>query len=215
MALIVHSMGAYASYPNDRIEWRRADYDLNKLVKSLKGDPVKGYAQLRDAERVLRRITDSDRQPALAYFSAWAAKRLRSLNLGRVVLVPVPSSDCTSYRHVGPPYEMAAAIQSRMGRSAKVERWLRFAEEMTPSHKGGTRSVETLVQALKVAASHVKRSRVVLVDDVKTTGAHLKASAKRLRELDILVETAIVGATTVWDRHPTPFDIEPEDLGDD
>lgn len=212
MALIVHALGAYASYPSDRIPWRSADYEMNKLVKSLKGETVKGYAQLRDVDRNLVRITDADPGPALQYFSAWAAKRLKSLGIARFVLVPVPSSSCASYRDVGAPYRMACAIQERMGRGVKVERWLRFVEKMTPSHDGGTRNVGVLADTMRVSAATVKGSQIVLVDDVKTTGAHCKAAAQRLRSHGMIVEKVIVAATTVWQQHPTPFDLSPEDI---
>ena len=119
------------------------------------------------------------------------------------------------YRDKGAPFEMACAIQERMGKRVSVERWLRFAERMTPSHDGGTRSVAVLTQAMKVSAASVKGSRVVLIDDVKTTGAHCKASALRLRAHDIEVETAIVAATTVWAQVADPFRMEPEDIDAD
>lgn len=215
MALVVHAMGAYASYSSSEIEWRRDDYDINKLVKSLKGEQVKGYAKLRGADRVLRHITNGDRDPALQYFAAWAERLLGSLDLGRIVLVPIPSSSCTSYRHGGAPFDMANAIQARMGRQVKVERWLRFVEEMTPSHDGGTRSVDVLMDAMRVARAEMSGAQVVLVDDVKTTGAHCKASARKLRAFGANVEMAVVAASTVWARHPHPFNVASEDIEED
>lgn len=214
MALIVHSLGAYATYPNERIEWRRADYDLNKLVKSLKGEHVKGFANLYDADKVLRYISNADRQPALDYFAAWAAKRLRLLDAGRVALVPVPCSRCTSYRDGSAPYDMAITTRQRIGRQVKVVRLLRFEEARTPSHKGGTRDAVVLERALKVLKDRpdMSGSRVVLLDDVMTTGSHIRACAAKLRSFDIEVDIAIVGARTVQSRHPTPFSIQPIDL---
>lgn len=212
MALVVHSLGAYASYPDSRIPWRRSDYDINKLVKSLKGEPLKGYANLRDVDRVMRRIVPDDRDPALQYFAAWAARRLATLNIGRFVLVPVPSSSSISYNSRGAPFDMACAIQQRMGRGVKVERWLRFAEKMIPSHDGGSRDVRVLAASMKVAAACEHGIRVVLVDDVKTTGSHCKASAQRLRACDMNVETVVVAATTVWEQQRNPFLMDPEDL---
>lgn len=155
---------------------------------------------------------------SLQFFSTPAlttAKRLAALDLGRIVLVPVPSSSCTSYRLGGAPFDMANAAQARMGRLVKVERWLRFAEKMTPSHDGGTRSVSVLMDGMRVAQADRTGAHVVLVDDVKTTGAHCKACAKKLRAHGTSVEIAIVAASTVWDRHPSPFKLEPEDIEED
>ena len=212
MALVVHALGAYASYPIDRIGWRRSDFDVNKLVKSLKGEPVKGYSHLRDVNNKIHRIAEGDNTPALLYFSAWAARRLLSLKLGRIALVPVPSSSCTSYRSDTTPCAMARAIQERLGRTASVQQWLRFVEKMPKSHEGGTRRVEVLEKQLRVSSKMAAPATVVLIDDVKTTGAHMKACARKLREFGAVADVAVVAASTVWDQVPDPWSLDPDDL---
>lgn len=212
MTLIVHALGAYASYGVETCAWRRGDYDINKLVKSLKGDAFPGYADLRDVRGNWHRIEVRDRTPAFAYFSAWAAKRLRTLDLGPFCLVPVPSSQSISYTSDSTPMRMARETQQRLGDPAQVRSWLRFTESMTKSRNGGTRNFDVLFDKLRVSRAAQDGARAVLVDDVKTTGAHLRACAARLREYGVRVDTVVVAAATVWDQVPNPLSVAPVDL---
>jgi hypothetical protein len=211
MTLVVHAYGAYASYANADIPWRQDDYNVNKLVKALKGKEFKGHADIRGADGRSRRITHQNPQAALLLFSMWAATRLRDQQLHRVVLVPVPSSSCTVFGQPTAPMQMATSVQALLGRPCRVEPWLRFQQVMTKSSEGGTRNPVTLRQAL-VASDDVAACEVVLVDDVKTTGAHLKACARVLREHGASVSTALVAAATVWAPAPRPWVIDPEDI---
>lgn len=212
MTLIVHTLGAYASYSYDEHEWRREDYDINKFVKSLKGENFTGYANMRDVNGINRRIIDSDPSAALAYFAAWGAQLINDMAAGGIVLVPVPSSQCVSHEAVSTPYTMANALQAIVGNHVRVERWLCFAQSMTPSHAGGTRDSNTLASAMRVAPASRGESHVILVDDVMTTGGHLKACASVLRDRGVCVDAAIVAARTVWAPHETPLQIAVEDL---
>lgn len=209
MTLIVHAMGTYASYTEP--PWRQADYNINKLVKSLKSEHFGGYAKMRDTDRSWKQITAEDDTAAYALFSHWAQQRLRTLNLERFILVPVPSSTCITYDAVTTPSRMAHSIQFGLGATSSVEHWLRFCEVMPRSHAGGTRNPLLLEEKLRVSP-RATAAHVVLVDDVKTTGGHLKACAHRLREIGATVEYAVVAASTVWEQHPTPLDVPPEDL---
>ncbi len=212
MTLIVHALGAYASYSYDDHEWRREDYDINKLVKSLKGENFNGYANMRDANGIMRRIIESDPSAALAYFAAWGAQIISDMTARDIVLVPVPSSQCVSHAAVSTPYAMANALQAIVGNRVRVERWLCFAQPMTPSHAGGTRDSNILASAMRAAPTCRGDSRVILVDDVMTTGGHLKACASVLRARGVSVDAAIVAARTVWAPHETPLQIAVDDL---
>lgn len=211
MPLIVHSMGAYASYSFEETDWRQSDHNVHKLVKSLKGEPFKGYADIRGADNRIRRVVPGSSKPAYTLFGLWAAARLTKLQIEEFVLVPVPSSTCTSYSARTTPSNMADSIERAFEAGTAVRNWLRFDEKMPPSHKGGTRSQIFLERSLRVSAKFRPR-RIVLVDDVKTTGSHLRACANVLRENGADVPFAIVAASTVWSRHPSPFRVDPEDI---
>jgi hypothetical protein len=212
MALIVHSMVAYPVYPSQEIAWRQPDYNANKLVKSLKGDQINGFAVIRDVTGTYVRITSQSSEPAYRLFSNWGARRLTELSLGPVVLVPVPSSTCTAFDMVTTPVKMARALRQAMPHGqAAVGQWLRFQEAMQSSRTGGTRNRDVLRDNLRLSEAFAA-SRVVLIDDVKTTGAHALACADVLRAAGATVEVLICAGTTVWSQHDSPFDLAPEDL---
>ena len=76
---------------------------------------------------------------------------------------------------------------------------LRWKTIMTPSSQGGTRDPQELYDNLVVTKEPPKGS-LVLIDDVRTTGAHLLAAAGRLAEKGARVPLAVCAARTVWNQ---------------
>ena len=54
----------------------------------------------------------------------------------------------------------------------------------------------------------------MLIDDVRTTGAHLLAAAARLTEKGARVPLAVCAARTVWDQDQEPFSTVEEEFED-
>jgi len=94
---------------------------------------------------------------------------------------------------------------------ATVEPWLCFAEPQPRSHEGVGRNQAVLRTALRCFERFLT-GRVILIDDVKTTGAHMLACAETLRERGAEVSTALVAGKTVWSQVENPYVVEPEDL---
>jgi hypothetical protein len=211
MTLVVHAWGAYASYV-DR-PWRQEDYSVNKVVKVLKGKPINGHANVRDADGQWRLIQNGSRPNALAIFTAWARSKVPNPIALPFVLVPVPCSECVTFDAPSTPVAMADVLAARIGAGSSVGRWLRFEHPMPKSHEGGSRRQSVLEAALVFDGRSVTAgTTVVLVDDVKTTGSHLRACARVLRGAGCNVHTVLTAAATVWEPVANPFDVPPVDL---
>jgi hypothetical protein len=213
MTLIVHALSAYASYKRDEIDWRDIDYDINKFIKALKRKEFKGGGGLTDAHGTRLLFSQANPDNALTIFGCWGARRLRQLNLGDVTLVPVPSSKSVEFGTECAPLRMARALHAICSKdNVSIEPWLRFREVLpSASSDGGTRNT-ALLQAALVGSPAIANRRVVLIDDVKTTGNHLRACAAVLRNAGAEVHAALVAASTTWTQHPRPLRLDPEDL---
>jgi len=136
-------------------------------------------------------------QEAIDWFGCLGALVLESRRLERPLqLVPVPNSTCTVAQQQPPStLLLAEAIASATTAGAEVSDCLRWARPQAPSHLGGTRDRTRLFRDL-VLVSNPRRGKVVLIDDVVTTGAHLETAAARLQREGFECHDAICVART-------------------
>jgi hypothetical protein len=210
VTLWVYAVGAYRAEIST--DWRDRDYFIRNFVKSLKGEPFKGYSNFTIDGKV-HQISANDDKPAYLLWSNLAGARIRdTLKLGKVMLVPVPSSAQTKFVQDTCPFRMANSIAARIPKVAVVGNFLRHKTKQPKAHsEGGTRDPDKIKTTLSCNATDRSRP-VVLVDDVMTTGGRLKACAQVLRDHGVTVEHAVVAGRTVWEVIPNPFKVAPEDI---
>lgn len=161
--------------------WHGRDYDAHDFIHALKGRQLNGYAQIPVSGKS-KRLDNTNLDKAIDWFGVMVADYLEEEGIRNPPsLVPVPNSD--SVVNAGSPRtaRLARAIAKRLTRTSQVADVLRFERKMpSANQQGGTRDPEELYKRL-VVTGDISRSPYVLVDDVLTSGGHLKACAARLR----------------------------------
>jgi hypothetical protein len=210
MALRVISFATYLT--NVDVVWRGEDYDALKFVKAIKGKPINKYAYV-PVGKAKRLLQERNADDAIGWFGEMAMAPTMDLRIPHpLILVPIPNSSCTNTNGKVPrTTRLAKALAVQLGQ----EVWdrLRWKTIMTPSSQGGTRDPQELYDNLVVTKEPPKGS-LVLIDDVRTTGAHLLAAAARLVEKGARVPLAVCAARTVWNQDEEPFSILDEQLED-
>ncbi len=176
---------------------RQVDWDTQTLCSVIKNRVYGGYADIKLPDGTSSRITTTNRAPAVRWFGQRAANFLKQVDLAndKVSLVPIPSKSVL----VGSPTAdcVAMELSSALAKSLTGLGWknvsvvdaLRWKIPLQKSHEGGTRSQFELYEALEVVSD--VEGYPILVDDVLTSGAHLKASAGRLADRDVSLLAAI------------------------
>jgi hypothetical protein len=175
----VHFMTAYlAGHYDSNDALYEPHMSTLAFVKTIKHDRVKSRRRLLGLEMTLE-----NRENVLDLFGAWAALTLTDM-IGNFCLVPIPGSkvDVTvpqGQQDVGgrsrPPLDMARAICSALEGRAHISDILRFKTSHAAVH-GGQRLSAGELSGQYVCLSPPGPGTVVFVDDVYTTGAHLKAA---------------------------------------
>ena len=167
----------FSTYRTTCGDWTSADHDARDFVRALKGQQIREYSGLKLRGRFLR-FDNGNRDDVVRWFGQLVADYLRRYGpKPPFTIVPVPSS-VADVTFIGcfPTLAMAHAIRIQLGAGVTVSDALRFIRPMVPSREGGIRNVQELAAHLRLVED-VDSHRVVLVDDVFVTGAHLRAAA--------------------------------------
>ena len=163
--------------------WRETDFKVHNLVEAVRNEPVQGDDEIH---------TTGGKSSALQFASQFLVKAMRNVGYDKATIIPVPSSthvtpegDFTSLR-----IARAVAEQDSAFTCAPV---LYFAKPVPQSAVGGRRTATAIRVNLRSEGLGAL-GRVVLLDDISTTGAHLKAAAAYLSDKGIKVEDAFVVA---------------------
>lgn len=203
----LHAQCYYPSYSN----YESSDYPPNKFVKCLKGAPVNGYTNVTDVDGFSREISGANRNTAFYVFAKWALRQLQAIGIPNISLVPIPSSSHVDPAAMFTARKLCDAINGFPGIEYEVIPCLTQKEAVQGSSKGGSRKFVDIRDNL-VCHADLQGKTVALVDDVVTSGNHLKASATILRNHGAIVGHAISAARTIWERPPNMWAVPIENI---
>jgi hypothetical protein len=210
MPLKVVSFAAYLT--TDDAPWRDADYCGSMFVKAIKARPFNGYGWI-PVRGTSHRLTQENSDDAIQWFGDMAADFLSGKLPNPVALVPVPNSGCTVENTTLPrTLLLAQSIASRLG---GITLWdgLRWKKAMTPSSQGGTRDPFELFENLAITKD-MPADKIVIIDDVRTKGAHLIATKARLAKKGGDCCLAVCAGRTVLAQEQNPFSTVEDELPD-
>jgi hypothetical protein len=158
--------------------WREQDWQANRFVKCVKGEPFKGYIRvsLRAGER---RFDDRTKDELLTLICGSVVRKLAGLRSpAPLCVVPVPNSGATSRTRSFRTLDLAERIAGMSSDHLVASGALRWRQRLAPAHEGGPRDPALLRDNLIMT----KRpdEPVVIFDDVLTTGGHMVACCRRL-----------------------------------
>lgn len=228
MALRVASLCGYLC--NISIPWRKGaggDHDAHDWIQALKGKHFNGYAQVPVCGG-LHRLTDENASDAIQWFGEMAAAHLVAKKITKpFVVIPVPNSSSLIGSATKPrTRKLANAVLEHLGKGrGRVLDCLRFKQNQgSASSEGGPREAARIYKNLVVLRDEITEFLadledgedyyVLLVDDVTTSGGHLRACAARLKRAGLEVDSVICGGKTVYDQSKRAFDIREEEMDD-
>lgn len=210
----VHSVCGYRSRSDEWTErWSEADYRARNLVKGLKREEFRGFSEwkVRATNQVLRLdSTPAGQALALRVATSKVLDLFTAHGISEGTLIPVPSSQ-TTRPHDGYPGARLARAISGLIPGLEAAPVLFFDAPQPKAHQGGARRWQDLLPHLRGDATDLKMP-VVLIDDVMTTGGHLRACARYLMQKGYVVEDAFVVGRTVWSKPIAMFTMPTDNL---
>jgi hypothetical protein len=213
MPLTVASFATYLSAVGTK--WRDQDWDSYKFVKAIKGKPFKYSAQI-PVLGTSRYLAQTNANDTLGWFAEMANAYLWEKQiLGPLVLVPLPNSSCALNTNIIPrTFFQAQALAQKLNSTTVLDclRW-KLAKE-SASGGGGTRDPQELYDNLALTAAVPQGTRLIIIDDVRTTGGHLQAARAMMLRQNANCDLAICAGRTVWNQCEEPFSTLEEQILD-
>lgn len=210
----VHIVCGYRSRNEEWDErWTDADYRARNLVKGVKHEPFRGYSEWK--VRATNQSVRLDATPAgqAVALRVATSKLLDLFNVAGVAagtLIPVPSSQT-----VAPGFDFTGARLARavagLLPAIVAAPVLHFDQPQPRAREGGARRWQDVLPHLRGNVAGLD-APVVLLDDVMTSGGHLRACARYLAARGFEVSDAFVVGRTVWQRPASMFQMPSETL---
>ncbi|WP_294292056.1 phosphoribosyltransferase [uncultured Sphingomonas sp.] len=212
--MLVHSVCGYRSNIDGWNDgWTNKDYRARNLVKGVKREAFRGFSEwhVRATRQVLRvENTANGQAVALRVATSKLLDLFNAAGIAAGQLIPVPSSQTIA---PGGDYTGARLARAVSGilQDVATTPVLYFDAPQPRAHDGGARRWQDVLPHLRGNTDGV-RSPAILIDDVMTSGGHLRACARFLQARGIEVQHAFVVGRTVWQRPADMFSIPVEHL---
>jgi hypothetical protein len=198
----------------DRVTWRHDDYNARNFIHAIKGREIGNWGFVHSGGQ-WRRFDNANRQEVVRWFGEMVADYLGRGSLEPSALVPVPVSTADlRFDGVQRTATLAHAIAAALPRGLAVRDILRWDYRLSSaSSQGGVRDARWLYDRLRLTAG-MTAERVILVDDVMTSGGHLRASAARLRAAGAHVVLGVCAGHSDPAQVADPFAVRHDTLDD-
>ena len=183
--------------------WSQDQWRARDIVQAVKGKSFDGYVYL--TVRGANRLLDKD-NPEVAF--EWFVEQVQTTthfsSKLKHYICPIPDSKCTVLS--GRPSKTMRLANALVGVLPQLGIWdsLRFYQEMPKSSEVNMRDEEALFQALRTLSKPPK-GRIILLDDVCTTGAHARAAARELTRVGATNIVSMSVARTMLNPEETVF----------
>lgn len=213
MPLTVASFATYLTSIDN--QWRDQDWNAYKFVKAVKAQPFK-YSARVPVLGTLYYLDQNNSNDALGWFAQMATAYLREKKTpGPAALVPLPNSRCTVSNGIMPrTLAQAQALASSLRHTTVLDclRWK--VQKPSASGAGGTRNPQELYDNLALTAAVPQGTKLIIIDDVRTSGGHLKAARAMLLGQNGNCDLAICAGRTVHYQYEEPFSRLEEEIAD-
>jgi predicted amidophosphoribosyltransferase len=175
--------------------------------KALKDETFRGYANLVVVPgQATRFLNTRNAGKAFEWFGEMSATWLDQQLISDPVIIPIPSSKCTLKTSESRTRRLAEALQKRSG--GDVLDVLRFNRESESTRNGGSRAPEDIYPMYRLVSAVPSGRPIVLVDDVLTSGGHIRAAVAYLTRKGIRWPEIVACCGVSAEREPsaTPFD---------
>lgn len=211
----VHAVCGYRSKSDNWTDkWSDVDFRARNLVKGVKGEPFNGFSQWRVVATKQQLRVDSSPQGQEVAFRVALGKLLDLFNragINAATIVPVPSSQTVRADDDYAGARLAKGL-SAVKKGLVAAPVLRFARPQPKSHsQEGSRRWQDILPQLR-GTLRGEHQRVVLIDDVLTSGGHMRACARYLQGQGFDVRDVFVVGRTVWEKPDEMFDLPVEHL---
>jgi hypothetical protein len=189
---------------------RQEDWTSNKIVKCLKGEPIKGFANV-SISGVPIRLEERSRQEFLAHLWSALGRVFASAN-SSTAIIPIPNSagvvgSTANYKTLVYAQEIAAASG---GKLVAVDA-LRWKTSTGAVHKqAGARSAERRFDNLEVIQK--PDGSAILFDDFITSGSSFIAAVWRLSEVGCVPGSGLAVARRTPIQQPQMFGFQQQEL---